>query len=331
MFSPHLIAHNFSLCFVGTCAGLILSACTIPDLKYPITEFSDATKNSEMALIALNEEVTTAYGELLKQRVLDSKSLVNFADGECLTSSERCRLILISQDGKTSFLKPDRALQNMIMLMGAIRAYAAGLAAIVEVDAAGKVETQVNAAVGNVQKLSTTVKDVGGKDETKAIDMSEYATPVGQFVNWFVGQYVAKIKLTGLKRATKNSKPVVAAAASLFGEAAHASSFVLKEKLAATIRDYKDALDNEQTEANLMMLIDSTTAYDQLLVAKPTGIFNSMVQAHNVLVDEIQGQNVSLAVVISRIEEFAAEAETLSKVLKAFSAVGKDQKTNKGN
>jgi len=323
--------HKLSLRFVGMCAGLVLSACTVPDLKHPITEFADATKNAETALVALNKEVTAAYGEILKQQVLDEKRFIKFADGECLTGSKRCRLVIISSDNKSQYLKPDPPLQKMIELMGAIRAYADGLAAIVGADTAEKIETQVNAAVGSVQTLSKTVKDFGGKDKTNSVDLSEYATPAGQFVNWFVGQYVAKIKLAGLKRATKDSKPVVAAAASMFGKAAREASIVSKAKLATATKYNKDILDDKLTEANLMKLIDSAKTYDQFLVAKSVGTFNGMVQAHDVLVDKLQGQNISLVMVISRVKEFAAEAKTLSKVLTAFSDIGKDQKTEKGN
>ena len=323
--------HKLSLRFVGMCAGLVLSACTVPDLKHPITEFADATKNTETALVALNEEVTAAYSEILKQQVLDRKRFIKSAEGECMTGSKRCRLITTDlDDNNEQYLKPDAALQKMIELMSAIRAYADGLAAIVGADTAGRVETQVNAAVGSVQNLSKTVKDLGGENKTSSVDLSEYATPAGQFVNWFIGQYVANIKLAGLKHATKNSKPVVAAAAHVFSDAARAASFIPKTELAAAIKVRKDALGDNLTEANLMKLIDSAKTYDQFLIAKPVGVFNGMVQAHNVLVDKLQGQNISSVVVISRIKEFAAEAETLSKVLKAFSDIGKDQKAEKG-
>jgi hypothetical protein len=308
-------------------ALIVVSACAVPDLEKPLADFSAATEDAEVALVTLNDEVTSAYGDLLKQKVLDGKALVVFPSGECLSDSERCQLVLAGDGGA---LSPDPALSEMILLMGSIRGYAAGLAAIATADTVDKVETQVNATVASVLQLAKTLDALGQEDQTKLVDMAEYATPTGQFVNWFAGQYIAQAKLSGLKRATTNAKDIVAESANIFGEAGNIAATAIRSEMAKTVGERKNALDDKLTEANLEKLIDSALAYDRFLIAKPSNVFRQMVVAHNALVDRLQGEDMSLAQAIAQIQLFAAEAKILSNILKDFKAIAEAQDTDMG-
>jgi len=308
-------------------ALIVVSACAVPDLEKPLADFSAATEDAETALVTLNDEVTSAYGDLLKQKVLDRKDLVVSPSRDCLSDSERCRLILAG-DGRE--LSPDPALSEMILLMGSIREYAAGLAAIATADTVDKIETQVNATVASVLQLAKTLDALGQEDQTKLVDMAEYATPTGQFVNWFAGQYIAQAKLSGLKRATTNAKDIVGESAKIFGEAGNVAAITIRSEMAKTVGERKDALDDKLTAANLEKLMDSAIAYDRFLIAKPSTVFSQMVLAHDTLVDRLQGADTSLTQAIAQIQLFAAEAKTLSNILKDFKAIGEAEDTDMG-
>lgn len=307
--------------------GLVvcITACSVADYQKPISDFAKATQNAETALVGLDEQVTEAYAALHRRRALAGERLVQRQGEDCLVESARCRLVVVDTDRSTEPLSPDPALRNMITLMRSVRVYADGLSAIVNADTAANVATHVNATIGSVENLAKTVVKLGGQDTTSSIDLSEYTTPVGQAVNWLVGQYVAKVQLDGLKRATKDAKDVVKAAASVFGSAAEVASVVPRAALAEAVSKRIDAFRDSQSDQNLNNLIESAAKYDQLLLAKPATVFARLDAAHEALVDKLQTDELSLANVMAKIEAFAAEAETLAKILKDLAAAGKEK------
>ena len=300
------------------CIVVTLSACSVPELKQPLIEFSDATENAESILIILNDEVTKAYAETIWQKALndDENLLVRYNKDECGIDSTRCRLILTKTNEQGSdYPVPEDALRNMLELMGAIRNYANGLVAIVEADTAAKIENEVNKTLSSVVKLS----ELTNKDA----NTSEYSTPAGQIVNWFVGQYITKIKHHSLKRATLDAQPIVEKAVSIFEKTRSQASNGIKIKYVSKIGNSLDKFDDEKTQTNLEQLIDSVQAYDQYLIANSQEVFNSMVEAHNVLVGKIQGGEISIIDVIHRIKEFAKQAENASRILKTSNVADK--------
>lgn len=307
------------------CVAVLLisvTACSVTDFKKPIGDFAQATRDSESALKGLDQEVTNAYADLIRRRVLAKELLVQITAGDCQTSSERCRIVVKDRDGNEQALSPEPALKNMITLMGAVRAYADGLSAIVNADTAAKVETQVNATIGNLTNLAGTVKKLGGQDKTTSINLAEYATPVGQIVNWTVGQYVAKVQFDGLKRATADAEDVVSAAANIFELTAGEAALTPRARLAEVVSVRVDALRDKLTAANLDKLIASASHYDQQLLAKPPAVFARLDDAHAALVQKLHNDDVSLADVVAKIEVFAEEAKILAKAIKDLQKVG---------
>lgn len=305
-------------------AALLLgiSACSVTDYQQPITTFAGATKNAETALSTLNTEVTSAYTALLHERAVSGAALVEVVPDDCLASSDQCRLDLLARDGKTQPLTPPPALRDMVALMGSITAYADNLVAVVSADTAAAVTTNVNATIGSIENLANTVEQAGGTKPS--VNLSAYTTPAGEAVTWIVGQYAATVKLDGLRRATSDAQPVIAAATAVFEKAAETAAVVPRATMSGEVEQQLTAFQTSRTQANLAKLIQSAGQFNAFLEAKPADVFAKMNAAHKALTEELQG-DASLAEAIARIEAFASEAQRLADVAKAFAAAAQTE------
>jgi hypothetical protein len=305
-------------------AGLLvgITACSVTDYQQPITTFAGATRNAETALSTLNTEVTSAYTALLRERALSGAALVEVVPDDCLASSAQCRLDLLARDGQTQPLTPPPALRNMVALMGSITAYADNLVALVSADTGAAVATNVNATIGTVENLADTVEKAGGAKPT--VDLSAYATPAGEAVAWIVGQYVASVKLDGLRRATSDAQPVIAAATGVFEKAADEAAQVPRATMSVDVNQQLTAFQTNRSQGNLEKLIQSAGQFNAFLEARPADVFSKMNAAHEALTEQLQG-NASLAEAIARIEAFASEAQRLAEIAKAFAAAAQTE------
>jgi len=299
-----------------------VTACSVTDYQQPITTFASATKDAQTALSTLNTEVTSAYTTLLHERAVSGEALVEEKPDDCLASSTQCRLDLISRDGQAQPLTPPPALRTMTALMASISAYADNLVAVVSADTAAAVATNVNATIGSIENLADTVEQAGGI--AHPVDLSAYTTPAGEAVTWIVGQYAASVKLDGLRRATSEAQPVIAAATDVFQKAAETAALVPRAEMSGDVQQQLTAFQTSRSQANLNKLIQSAGQYNAFLEAKPADVFAKMNTAHETLTEQLQG-HASLADAIARIEAFAAEAQRLAEVAKAFAAAAQTE------
>lgn len=137
---------------------VLATACSVTDYKKPVSDFATATRDAEAALVLLDQQVTDAYTAKLRELALSDDALVQARSGDCLATSERCQLEVVSANGAREVFPPDPLLGNMVTLMRSIAAYAEGLGQIVEADTAEQVATHVNATLGSVENLAKTVE-----------------------------------------------------------------------------------------------------------------------------------------------------------------------------
>ena len=299
----------------------ITTACSVTDYQQPVANFAKATQDAEEALTDLNQLVTDAYADVIFRRVLDDELLVLVPGDSCRVVSERCLPVVVDQAGNTNLLTPKAALRNMIILMRAIGIYVNGLSAIVNADTATKVTSSVNSTLGSAENLAKTVDKLSG-NEVAATIVAEYATPAGTAVNWIVGQYVAKVQVDGLRRATIAANPAIAAAASLFSDVAEIASTVPNTDLANKVTASETAFEDNHSKATLEQLIISAANYDRFLLAQPSSVMTQLKNAHQSLADKLQNDDLSMADVMAKINSFSMEAETLVAILKELKAAG---------
>lgn len=302
-----------------------LMACSVANFRKPIEDFAQATRDTQDVLGGLDKEVTDGYADLIRRRVVAGQLLTRIQKDDCGVESARCRVVVVDKKGNEQLLLPDSAMRKALVLMDSIRIYADGLAGIVNADTAAQVATQVNATVGSVKNLAATVAKLGGPDKTSTVDLTDYATPVGDLVNWFAGQYIARVQLDGLRRATVGARPVISGATEVFAKFANESSLVPRALMAEEVSLRIDALRITLNERNVEEASASARRYDRLLLSKPPVVFDRLQQSHEALVAKIHDEKVTLAEVIARIEVFAAEAKELANIVKELRTVGKKE------
>jgi hypothetical protein len=308
---------GLALAVVGTCA---LAACSAGDYSAPIATFAAATTAADTALADLNKSATGAYSALLVRRAQTNTSMaVRAADGECELGSTRCRIALVDTAGRATFLSPDPLLDNMVAVMGDINAYARNLAALAADDSAQKAATDVNAALGSVQNLANTVANL---DKQGGTVVPEFATPVGAAVNWAIGQYAEQVKLRGLRTATEKADPIIQRAAKWFENAAVFASDSQRAVMTASVREKIDAYqDDRRNASNLNAANDAAKAYDEYLRSKPGETFRKMAVAHASLTAALNNPEFSWAQAIADIQNFAAQAKQLAKIVQDLIAL----------
>lgn len=302
---------------------LVIAGCSAMDYTKPITTFADATASAETALVELNKKTTAEYTAVLSQRARTNMRLVvKAADKDCELGSLRCRIVLQSADNSADLtpFPPDPLLENMVAVMGDIRIYAQNLAALVNDDSAVKAQADVNAALGSIQKLANTVAAVDGQG---AMAVPSFAAPVGNAINWVVGQYANHTKLDGLKDATRKADPVIQRAAKLFQTTAVVASDPDRAALVASFRTKLDNYsDNRSDEGNLKAAVAAAKTYDALLSSESGAAFQKMGEAHAALADALQRPNLSLTDAIAKIQVFADEAKRLVEIVQDLTAIG---------
>lgn len=315
---------------LGLIAAVAVSGCSVASYERPVDDFAAATEDAQAALVALNDEVTDAYAAELRRRVLSGDGFVGFQSRDCQIGSQRCRLVVRGHDDGEATLTPDPALRRTLVLMRGINSYAQGLAAIVAADTPEAIAGRVDQTVASVDNLATKIADLGGDDDTPSVDTTPYTTAVGGFVGWAAAQYVNHRKVDALRRATADSKGVVAQAAALFTQSADVAGVVSRKPMAEMVTRRLDAFDDHPTAGNLDRLIKSAAAYDRLLVARPPRIFQRLATAHGALVEKLQGEEISFVVVFARIEAFKDDAETLAALLRDLAKARRAAQTQEG-
>jgi hypothetical protein len=308
-----------------SCAFL-LASCSTADYSKPVSDFAAATSASKAALADLNTQVTEAYRGVLDATILRGDVLLQQKTGDCQVGSVRCRLVLVDKDRKeVEPYPPEPPLARMTIVMTEIDAYAANLKALLEADTAKQAATQVNAALGSIQHLATTVASMDAEGGPAA-EIPSFATPVGEAVNWVLGQYVEHVKLNGLQQATRAAQPVIRLAADLFAAAATFASDVPKIELANEVSTAQDTITANRSQIAISSYAQSAAKYDALLTSGAPDLFQRMGDAHDALAESLQDKQLTLATAYARIQAFAAEAEKLAKILQDLRALApKDQ------
>jgi hypothetical protein len=310
---------------------LAVAACSTADYTQSIDSFAVATADASKALDELNTQVTERYKGILDDAIRNREVLLTDLPSsddqpDCTFSAARCRLALVDKDGAVvEPYPPEPPLVNMSLLMSQISAYASNLQALLRAETAQKASADVNAALGSIQNLATTVSNLQASPNGEPANVPQFATPTGAAVNWVLGKYIETVKFKGLQHATEAAKPVIRDAAGLFHDVATFASDTPKIEMENQVDAARKALRADPSQANIEAYTRVAGTFDKLLISSPQDLFDKMAKAHDALADSLQGEEVSLATANARIEAFAEEAEQLAKILKDLRALADGQ------
>ncbi len=300
--------------------GLLLFGCDTTSYRQPVSSFAAGATAAQSALVEIDRQAAAGVAEIYRDQAVSGRALLGHKAQECTVAAERCHLTVTIQSQERE-VPPDSPLRNTIALMGQVAVYAQQLNAIVTADTAEEVRSDVNATLGSAQDLARLVASLGGGD-LSASTVPEFATPVGEAVNWLLGTYIEHVKLEGLKRATGDANPIIQEAAEVAGKEAAIAGDIQRRSLSELVSARLDAFDESRTESNYDALVAAATAYDSFLTAAPSDVFAQMAQAHDALTRSLQGGELSLADVLGKIDAFQRQAQALWKIANDRAAIG---------
>ena len=299
-------------------ATLAAGGCTIGTYKQPVDTFADATKKANDAYAGLQQSIIQAHVERLKQQAMAQRLQVRRARGDCELTSQSCGLEVVPRDGAPIALtiNPSR-FSNLVAVMQGVTTYATNLQAIVAADTAKQVTEQTAAAVASAEQIAKTAKDNNVAPDVADV-VTANAEPVANLANWLVGEYVNALQVSGLRKATEHADPVIAEIARALNVAANGGGDAVNEPLVKAYGEAQDARANVSergSRAALDRLVTAAANLDTALHASDPTTFTDMAAAHHALTQRLAGEHVSLADVSAAIQQFAAKAEQLQKLV----------------
>jgi hypothetical protein len=307
-----------------TAAGLafsfFISSCDATSYKEPVSSFATGTTAAQSALIEINRQATSGVADIYRDQAVKGQAFLGHKDGDCTVNAQRCRLTVTIRSQERE-VPPESPLRNTIALMGRVAVYAQGLDAIVTANTAEEVASSVNSALGSAQDLAELVAKLQGQAPGSAT-VPEFATPVGEAVNWVLGTYIEHVKLDGLRRATHDANPIIKEAAKVAGAEAGIAGDIQRRGFADTVTARFQAFDESKSAASYDELVAAATAYDNFLTSAPSDVFQKMATAHEALTNSLNDKNLSLADAMAKIKSFQTQAETLWRIAKDLAAIG---------
>lgn len=301
---------------------LVLVGCSSADYAAPIKTFAEATTAADTALAELNRSATDKYTAFLAERARTNLRVkVSTNERECRNRSERCRIVIEDPDepGRKEFYPPEPLLGKSVALMGDIRLYAQNLAALAADDSAAKATGDVNATLASIEKLANTLAEANGEPKGS---VPSFATPVGAAVNWAIGEYAERVKLSGLRQATMAADPIIRQAGAVFKKEAVFGSLLQRTELASAFREKFDAYRlNRGDQGKLDDAVAAARRYDELLKAQPASTFEAMITAHKALTDALNKSDISWSEAFAKVQDFAAKAQQLAKITRDLIAL----------
>lgn len=300
---------------------VIVSGCSVTDYAPAVTKFSEATENAEKALVGLDQQVRDIKAARQRARALAPGAQVLPHEGDCRFESPRCRLDVVDT-GPRGLLIPESPIPEVVSIMSDVRSYANNLTTLVNADTAAKASASVNAALANVEKIANTVAK-HNKPDAKDVSIPQFATPVGNAAGWIIGQYVARVQVSGLRDATRKADKVIESAGVLFNAVGSVAQESTKVGPSKEFEKRASAFEKEggRTGQILDKYTMAAVTLDRLLRVKVANVFTSMSEAHGALARRLQNDKLSLASVIAKIESFASEAEQLFKIIEDLKAI----------
>ncbi|HKU97971.1 MAG TPA: hypothetical protein VJR58_21955 [Vineibacter sp.] len=302
--------------------GLIAAGCSVNTYKPAIDRFGTATQQAREAYTKMEATVLAAHAEDLRQQMLRGDLRATLKPGTCNVRSERCEIMVVDRSGKSQPLHDQ--FDNINALMGDIADYAANLRAIVASDAPQQVTASVGAAAGSIKALSANIAKIKGAGADKN---AAFIEPAANIIGWAVGEFVNLLQVDALRKATARANPVIQEALPILQESAIAASSVANAGFAKRVADLREAYRRAPGDrAALDRFEKEVRDFDTALRATSPAVFDAMATAHGDLTDALAGKNVSVADAYAAIEQFAAKAEALYKLIAALEAAAKASK-----
>ena len=329
MLVAHLMAMR-RLSYVLLVAGT--SACSTAEYAAPIKVFSDSTDAAAKSVRELNASLAKATLDYIVEVAArdPANNHLEVPETDCGAflptgvSSEavRCRASIKLKSGLGQEVTVEREhytdpLGNMVAIMDAIKDYANNLAAVQEDNTAA----EVNDSIDSIQASLIELMKAAGKNEPP----SDLPKAAGEAVKWVFGQYIDTVKYRALRDATAAAEEPLALAAGAFRKIDETVKVELSAPSGAEAFDKRDNM-NPRDETSIREALAAQNAYDDVLTAPLSSMFDNLVAAHHDLAEALAGTKpLSVRTALAKLKEVEKQAQALGKIANDLNAALKEE------
>lgn len=309
--------------------SMYLVGCSSVDYNAPINGMATAASQAQATMKTLSDAGTQNY---IKMYVTSPDRYLEPVNcGAVVSPGETCQLKSSKRPNLTDevTVKSTSEYQNALAITNGIVDYATGLQSIQTADTATEVQNAVTATLGNLERIGSTA--IVGRS------LSDF-TPVTNLLNWFVGQYVNKLKKDGLEKSIKAADPAIQDAVCELNKFAEVSGQSAMVKMANDVRTKQDAYNAEFSAANAQALFDSVNIYNNYIAEttkNPKGnsakrcsgthatntTFTSLGKAHAALLKAVEGGDKSFVEYVNALNGFLIQAKNVQDLAKAIESI----------
>lgn len=320
MVHPHFgaVRRLAYLCLITAAAA----ACSTADYAAPIKTFSDSTDQAAQSVNELNETLAAAtLSYAVTAAAKDpANNHVEVGRDECLLFDPnkviRCQATIKMRSDfgpEVTIRREDytNPLGNMVGIVNAIKDYANNLAAVQSDNTIEEVNDSIDSIQASLVNLSTAAGKEPPTDLPKA---------AGEAVKWVVGQYIETVKYRALRDATAAARKPLTQAADAFREIDKSIKLQLTQpKGMAAFESLKDM--DPRNEESIRSTLAAQNAYDDVLTAPLSPMFDNLVAAHNDLADGLDGSKpLSVRAALAKLKDVQKQAQALGKIAKDLNA-----------
>lgn len=298
------------------------AGCSTANYAAPIKGFKAAADNAATSYAEMNDalaEATLNYAIEAAAKDPASNKLQR-PEAECGAfipgRDVRCRAFFSMSSPDVPEVKLQREaytdpLGNLLGVLTAVQDYAGDLAMVQEATTAAEVNASLDSIQADLTKLLAAAN--GGQPDP-------LPQAAGQLVKWAFGQYVESVKFNALQNATAAAREPLAQAQVAVQAMEESAKVMLASTTEARAREAMRNLDSGNP-ASIRAALQAQNAYDDLLTAPLSPMFDNLVAAHGELADALEsGSHLSVRNALVHFEEIQKQAATLQKIAKDLKA-----------
>lgn len=300
---------------------LIVAGCSTTEYAAPIKAFkesADAAAKSYGDMNTALAQATLTYAVQAAARDPASNQLQR-PETECGAfvpgRTVRCRAFfsLSSPDAPPVTLQRQaytNPLGGLLDVLKAVQDYAGNLNAVQSANTVAEVNSSIDSIQANLNQLAAAAN--GGQT-------SPLPKAAGQAVKWVFGQYIESVKFRALRDATAAAREPLSQAQVAVQSMEESAKVMLATTSEKAARESMKSM--TASESSIRAALAAQNAYDDLLTAPLSPMFDNLVAAHADLADALEsGSHLSMRDALTRFGEIQKQAATLEKIAKDLMA-----------
>jgi hypothetical protein len=336
MVEPTMNCITRAYCLATLIPPLFLIACGAPaGLEQATTEFAEAASKNEQALKDLDQAASERLTRIRRDQAIakkigEQRALVRGeSDADCTFDGTRCHLTLKTSPAEAGVpLTITSLIPNQLVIAQNITEYAGSLQQIAAADETDKVRKAANSALGSVCGLAGTLAIINPAAAAAKPACDTFSVPVVSLVTFLYGEYQTQLKLSALRKATREMQPILKQVPVVFAKSVELATEGFVRQMVNTYNTAKTNWEdkpNDQTLTGLLTAADNLNGVLETRAAARSGsfAFNEFVSAHEALTNALTNEPSNMSSALAAISQLVDKANQLADIAAKFSASAK--------